>query len=211
MRETSKAMTRRAREGALEEKPNGLSPFFWDRVFIGNGLDVGSGDDPLRLEHLPFYPDTVVPTVTHLDLPDGAGDDVTQFVGSNEKFDFVHGSNVCEHFLNPVEAVRSWLKVLKVGGHIVFTVPDFRTYEGLIWPSRWNAGHRSTWSLDIEQSPAPIHCKLPEWMEQFQADVLLCRLVTTNYDVSKNPAEIDQTLRYEDGVECFLEVVARKR
>ena len=35
-------------------------------------------------------------TGQHLDLPEGGGDDVTQFVGSNEQFDFVHGSQVLE-------------------------------------------------------------------------------------------------------------------
>src|SRR6185437_10334068 len=67
MRETSKAMRRRAAESALEEKPVGLSPFFWDRIFQGKGLDIGAGDDPLD-----------IPDCLHFDLPDGAGDDVTQ-------------------------------------------------------------------------------------------------------------------------------------
>ncbi len=227
MRETSKAQRRRCKETS-EGK------FDWDKIFKGDILDVGCGDDPLTLESvisLPraFYDDRPIPRITCIDAPDGAGDDIAKFVG-DDKFDCVHGSNVLEHALNPVVMLKSWIACLKLGGYIVATVPDYELYEKKQFPSRWNAGHRSTWSLDFEKrlryaehgtpdcgNPncptcyAP-HCKLPEWLNQFlntdkPCDLVLCRLIDTS-DHSL-PDDVDQTFP-EDGAEVFIEFVLRR-
>ncbi len=199
------------REGVLEEKPNGLSPFFWAKIFTGKGLDVGSGDDPLNRCHVRIGDSG---SAESLDQPDGAGDDVTQFVGPDAKYDFVHGSQVLEHMGAPEFALRSWLKILKPGGYIVATVPDWELYEQERWPSHWNSGHRSTWSmtLDIpacERYATDYHIKLPEWLQQFDADIVLCRLVDTNYNYKLKG--VDQTWDTILGVEAFIEFVLRKK
>lgn len=186
MKETTKAMARRAKE----------TSFPWaDILLSGRVLDVGSGDDPL-------------PEAVAFNLADGAGDDLTKFFPACS-FDTIHASQVLEHMLDPVVALRSWLEVLRPGGYIVATVPDFKTYEKLMWPSRWNQGHRSTWSMDLDASPAPIHCKMPEWLAQFPVEVLLCRLITSNYDFALS-ADVDQTFNKEKNCECFIEFVLKK-
>lgn len=195
-------MARRTREP--------LVVYDWGRVFRGHGLDVGSGDDPLsRFLICEEHPFNRWEEVKDLDLPDGAGDDVTQFVGSDEQFDFVHGSQVLEHAIDPAVMLRSWLKVLKPGGHIVATVPDWELYEKKTWPSKWNAGHRSQWTIREEPSTDARFYVLPIWLEYIGTKVSLCRLVTTNYDFSLGP-EIDQTLDSLKGVECFIEFVLLK-
>ncbi len=187
MKETSKAQRRRCAEDS-EGK------FDWGEIFKGNGLDVGSGDDPL-------------PNATPFNLPDGGGDDLTDFF-PGAHFDYIHGSQVLEHAIDPVAMLRSWIECLKPGGYIVVTVPDWKLYEKETWPSRFNSAHQSTWSLDVKASSAPIHCKLPEWLKQFfpRCRPLLCRLVTTNYDFSLG-ADVDQTFDSAKGVECFIEFV----
>jgi SAM-dependent methyltransferase len=202
------------RRRSLEQQSESLK---WTDVFKGSGLDVGSGDDPMRPGDWPHCD-----LVSTLDLPDGAGDDVTQFIAPNEPFDFVHGSQVLEHAIDPAVMLRSWLKVLKPGGYIVATVPDWELYEKRSWPSHWNQGHRSTWSMSIsngdpgetfhksERSAIDYHIKLPEWLSQFGADVIVCRLVTTNYDFNL-PVTVDQTFDPDKGVECFIEMVLQKK
>lgn len=176
--------------------------FPWRDLFQGKGLDVGSGDDPLTCAR-PF------------NLPDGAGDDLTDFFPPGETFNFIHGSQVLEHMIDPVRAMQSWITMTKAGGYIIATVPDFELYEHEVWPSKWNAGHRSTWSLSLTESPAgDMHCKLPEWLNQFlnrvaPIEIMLCRLVDTNFDYHANP-DLDQTLDPEKGVEAFIEFVLRK-
>lgn len=190
MREASKAMRRRMAD----------TSFPWREIFKGQVLDVGSGDDGIKIDAC----------VTYFDQPDGSGDDITKFFPYDSGFyDTLHSSNCLEHMSDPVVALKSWIKLVKVRGHIVFTVPDFILYEKLRFPSRWNAGHCSTWSLTHKGSPAGrMHCKLPEWLDQFNATVLRCALVDTNFNYSLGP-EVDQTFRYEDGVETFCEVVLR--
>lgn len=192
MKETSKAMKRRFAE----------ETFPWREIFTGNGLDVGSGDDPLTCAR-PF------------DLPDGGGDDIRDFFPVGEKFDFIHASQVLEHMIDPVRALHSWIDLVRPGGHIVATVPDWELYEKQTWPSRWNAGHRSTWSMGIQHLAAPdndpsrIHVKLPDWLGKFPVEELRCHVVDTNYNYSLGP-DVDQTLDAEKGVECFIEMVLRK-
>ena len=220
MRETSKAMRRRIAEnsGSGIAVPGGDFEFLpWYEIFQGDGLDIGSGNDPMMPGD---WMDCN--SVRTIDLPDGAGDDVTQFIGSNEQFNFVHGSQVLEHMSDPVVALWSWIKVLKPGGYIVATVPDFELYEGGVWPSRWNQGHKTRWSIwrreRAREEGAPIQTldmgriNLPDWLEQFkpEIEVKLCRLVTTNYD-SEVGTKTDQTYDPAKGVECFIEFVLRKK
>jgi SAM-dependent methyltransferase len=210
MKETSKAMRRRVAELKFGQ-------FQWDDVFKGHGVDVGSGDDSLR--DCKYVISDSDKALSH-DLPDGGGDFITAFFKEQE-FDFIHASQVLEHALNPVRMLFSWLKCLKPGGYIVATVPDWKLYEKCVWPSQWNAGHRSTWSLDSpvwaitgydpEKNASRIHCKLPEWLEQFNScEVLLCRLVDTNYDYTLGP-DVDQTFDADQNVECFIEFVLKRK
>lgn len=202
MKETSKAMQRRWAEH------DAGGPIPWRDFFKGEGLDVGSGDDPLTCAQ-PF------------DLPDGGGDDLRKFFIPGTEFDWIHGSQVLEHALDPVVMLRSWIELLRPKGYIIATVPDFELYEHCIFPSKWNAGHRSTWSMTIwdarDRSSSEfmaghlryIHCKLPEWLRQFGLDIICCRLINRNYDYSLGP-DVDQTLDPEKQCECFIEFVLRK-
>lgn len=190
MMETAKALRRRFAE-------HDAGGFAWRHVFHGVGFDVGPETDPL-------------PGAIPFQLPDGGGDDLTKFF-PGAQLDFIHASNVAEHLLDPVVGVGSWIKLLRPGGLLCMTVPDWLLYEGGVFPSRFNRGHRSTWSLTVTHSPAPIHCKLPEWFAQFPVELILCRLITTNYDFSKvGPTFVDQTFDANAGVECFIEVLAKK-
>lgn len=192
MFETRKAMQRRN----LEAKYDG---FPWYEVFDGCGLDIGPESDPL-------------PGAIPFQLNDGGGDDLTKFF-PGAQLDFIHASNIAEHLINPVVGVASWISLLRPGGYLCMTVPDFLLYEGGVYPSRFNQGHRSTWSTTETSSPAPIHCKLPEWFALHHPGLFImrCQLITTNYDFSKKGEHfVDQTFDAEAGVECFIEVLGRK-
>src|SRR5215831_7902394 len=125
----------------LTEADSGRFP--WRDIFKGDMLDVGSGDDPL-------------PCATAFDLPDGGGDHLRKFFPEN-KFDLIHGSQVLEHALAPHLMLESWIACLKPGGCIVATVPDWVLYEKTVWPSKFNTGHRSTWSLQQPCRPVSPH------------------------------------------------------
>lgn len=42
----------------------------------------------------------------------------------NEQYDFVFSSHQLEHVANPLKAVQEWLRILKIGGHIIIIVPE---------------------------------------------------------------------------------------
>lgn len=192
MRESSKAMLRRFTDPKESE--------FWKTVFSGNGIDVGSGDDLIQVEG-----------VRGFDMGDGDANSLHIYFESNW-FDYVHASQCLEHMHNPKVALENWLQVLKPSGYLVVTVPSWELYEGMTWPSRYNPDHKTTFSMWQKGSPAQNHVKCPDWLiDNFsEHTVCLCRLVDTNYNY-KVGTRVDQTYKFEDRVEAFIEFVIQKK
>jgi SAM-dependent methyltransferase len=191
-KETSKAQRRRWREDH-----SSALPFKWFDVFRGEGVDVGAGNDKL-----PFQ------ACRDFDTKDGDANKLSSYI-PHDSLSYVAGSQALEHMHEPVAALHDWLKCVKPGGYVVQTIPSWELYEGMVWPSRSNPDHKSTWSMWQKGSPAPHHCKMPEWLEQFGCEVLLCRLVDDNYSYSVGTSR-DQTWVEKDGVEAFIEFVLKK-
>lgn len=190
--ETRKAMRRRLNESAHP----------WREWFSGSGLDVGCGPDDALIREFGFV---------GFDEKDGDANRLSSYF-QKESFDVIHGSHVLEHMRDPVAALRDWLSLLKPGGHVIQTVPDWCAYERMTWPSRFNPDHKSSWSMIYKGSIAPIHCHIPTFLAKFDdiAEVLLARYVEENYDWNK-PLAIDQTWNPEDGVEIWNEFILRKK
>lgn len=188
--ETSKSMRRRRRENA-----EGVFP--WQSILQGRMLDVGAGDDPLPFDDCIAF-----------DKKDGNAETLSKYFDP-ASFDALHGSQCLEHMADPSAALADWITLVKPGGHIVQTVPSWELYEGMRWPSVTNPDHKSTWSLWQKDSPAPTHCLLPAWLDQFGCAVLRCELIDTNYNY-KIGTKKDQTWIEADGVECWIEFVLRK-
>lgn len=192
MKESSKAMERRF----LSEKC-----ILFSEIFKGEGIDIGAGNDLIN-----------VPDVRGFDMEDGDANHLDRYF-ADESFDFIHASQCLEHMRDPKAALESWLKVLRKGGYAVISVPSWELYEGMIWPSRFNPDHKSTWSLWQKGSPAPTHVWLPEFLEyftMFDYKLIYCELIDTNYNY-KIGTRVDQTYPFESRVEAFIEFVLQKR
>lgn len=190
MNETSKAMRRRWQEDAAGKFP-------WKSIFTGKGIDIGCGPDIVK-----------VPDVVGFDIEDGDANHLSTYF-PEETFDFVHSSQSLEHMHDPRATLHDWLKVVKTGGCIVCTIPSWELYEGMVWPSRYNGDHKATFSMSLRGSPAPLHFLVPEFLKEFPVEVLLCRLVDTNYDYKVGTSR-DQTYVESDNVEAFIEFVICK-
>lgn len=105
----------------------------YEKYFTGKGLDVGAGVDPLW--NCPTW-----------DIEDGDG----QYLNGIEdnSLDFLHSSHCLEHLDDPVIALQNWYRVIRVGGYMVVTVPDFVTYERSTWPSRKNRDHKHYFTME---------------------------------------------------------------
>lgn len=184
-------MRRRWNEDARGEFP-------WKSLFVGRGIDIGCGPDPL-----PFS------DCVQFDEPQGDANRLHCFY-DHGTFDYIHSSQSLEHMHNPA-VLWDWMLLLKRGGHAIVTVPSWELYEGMRWPSVYNPDHKSTWSMALRGSPAPHHVYVPKFVNSKPefAKPLLARQLDTNYDYKKG-VTIDQTQNETDGVEPWIEFVLQR-
>ena len=123
-----------ARNETRNSEPRRRAQGFYERYFIGKGIDVGCGKE------------TVVPDCDGWDIARGDGDATYMSGVANESYDFVYASHVLEHLESPQIAVDNWWRILKPGGHLIIAVPDEDLYEQGMWPSRFNSDHRTRWT-----------------------------------------------------------------
>ena len=108
----------------------------------GRGIDIGCGPDPIAPDVRPF------------DLADGDANEISRFV--HEQFDYVYSSHCLEHMRDPRAALLEWWKLVRPGGHLFFIVPDEDLYEQGVWPSRFNADHKATFTIAKPASWSPV-------------------------------------------------------
>lgn len=202
MKETSKSLRRRWLEDS------GIRPldqtWTWKSLFVGKGIDVGAGDDPL-----PF------PDCQPFDVEHGDANKLSNYF-PEKTFDYLHASQCLEHMYDPYLAMLDWIKVVKLGGHIIVTVPEMSLYGDILWGdggSRYNPDHKSTWSFGLPRSGAPIHIFVPDFIKALTKNApvtgLLARVVDTNYNYKIGFTK-DQTFHEYDGVEAWIEFLFKK-
>lgn len=191
MRETYKANKRR------------VTDLFWGKVFQGKGIDIGCGKDPITHDNL-------FPAIKECELYDARlGHPDAQFIHKHRalcSYDFVYSSHCLEHMVDPLVAVANWGKLVKLGGYLVFVVPDEDLYEQGVWPSNRNADHKKSFTIFKEDSWCPDSVNvldLAKHLPNFK--MIRISLEDKGYDYTlKN---VDQTIT---GAECNIECVALK-
>lgn len=167
---------------------------FWNNVFVGNGFCVGGEDNLLKKE---WYPQ--IKTIT-----EGSGKwyyDLQMFKAGS--FDFVNLGECLEHDTSVLTAALAWLSLVKPGGHLVITVPDFNLYEAGKWPSIFNVDHK--WSFSIGgKKEHEQHINVVEFLSKMPGiQIRRINLADSNYDYSVKG--VDQTLgRAEGGIEIVI-------
>lgn len=124
---------------------------FVSRYFVGDGLDVGGGQDSLALygELFPLMHRVFTYDQNHGDA---------QYLENvaDESFDFLYSSHCLEHLRDPYTALANWLRVVKKGGHLIIQVPDEDLYEQGTWPSRFNPDHKLSFTIAKTSSWSPV-------------------------------------------------------
>jgi SAM-dependent methyltransferase len=191
MNETSKSALRRSRD-----------PAFVQCYFVGEGLDIGAGNDPLSA-HAHLFPRV-------RNVKSWSEGDVVHMKGMQEEsFDFVHASHLLADVTNPGKALAKWLELLKPGGHAVVTVPDEDLYGKGAWPSRFNGRHKASFTISKPRKQLPQSVNVLELVQTLAhvASVERVSLVRDHYDEARN--DVDQTAH--GLAECAIEIVLRKR
>lgn len=180
MKESSKARARRQREG------------YFDRFLVGEGIDIGCGDDPVTGDCLAWEK--------------SQGDAQTLPQLKPRQFDWVYSSHCLEHLPNPRRAVARWWEVLRPGGYLLLVVPDEDLFEQGIWPSRFNPDHKWTFTIDKQQSWSPVSVNLTELVARLPPHrVLWMRTCDDGYDHA--PGVWDRT---RGPAEAHIEVLVQK-
>lgn len=193
MREASKAVMRRLGDSR-----------FATRYFVGTGIDVGCGPDPLSL-YAEFFPG--MGQVRNWDFPDG---DAQYLEGvPDASLGFVHSSHCLEHMQDPQVALRHWFRVLRPGGHLVCVVPDEDLYEQGSFPSTFNSDHKWTFTLWKEKSWSGRSLNVLDLLRTLgdTAQVLKVELLDATFRYSL--PRFDQTMTPVG--ESAIEFVLRKR
>jgi len=193
MRELSKSIARRR-----------ANPRFLTDYFVGRGVDIGGKPDPLVL-YLELFP--LMTDVRIWDLEDGDA----QFMESvtDSFYDFVHSSHCLEHIVDPFVGIQNWFRILKVGGHLIITIPDEDLYEQGVWPSTYNLDHKWTFSINKKDSWSPKSVNVFELISSLgdEAEVKKIELLDSGYRYSL--PRYDQTSTPVG--ESAIEIILRKR
>lgn len=154
--ETTKQMSRRSTDHR-----------FASRWFVGHGIDIGCGNDPLSkfANQLPN-----MSTLRPWDVEDGDA----QYMNGvpDDTYDFVHSSHCLEHLVDPWVAMSHWWRICKVGGHLIVTVPDEDMYEQGVWPSTFNTDHKYTFTVYKTHSWSPVSINVTELVTDLPVEVL---------------------------------------
>jgi SAM-dependent methyltransferase len=174
---------------------------FKEKAFVGKGIDIGCGRDLLNKRIF-----KKITSIEAFDSEDGNAQHIDQY-REKESYDFVYSSNCLEHMDDPVTALKSWYSLVKVGGYLVFTVPDEDLYEQGHFPSKYNPDHKWTFTLYKTNSWSPKSVNLCELVQILNpAKVHKIGIVDTHYDYSLKGG--DQTRKK---AEAFIEVVIEKK
>jgi SAM-dependent methyltransferase len=128
-------------------------------ILAGKGIDIGCGPDP------------IFPDVYGFDIDAGDANEITKYV--REEFDFVFSSHCLEHMKVPREAILEWWKLVRLGGHLFFIVPDEDLYEQGIFPSRFNADHKATFTISKTKSWSPVSINVLDLVKSLPGEQLV--------------------------------------
>lgn len=198
---------------------------FRERYFVGEGIDIGAGSNPLNYMELNSWDlegkkylqrgnitNKDLPFITHVDIysqdwnKNNWAENILNRVKKN--YDFVYSSNLLEHVQNFQRAFLDFSILCKDGGYVISAVPDFELYEKEIWPPQKNIEHKHCFSLSKKFNIKEHISLLKELKNFFNLEIVCAQTVDTNYNFDLDK-EIDQTESMD--TEAFVEFVCKKK
>ena len=197
-----------------------------NKFFVGKGIDVGSGSNPLNYQHIGyrdknhysgyrfFSKNSLFPKISSIKIysSDWNTADEAEIILTREgsrKYDFCYSSNLLEHVKNFQRSLLDFSLVTKENGYVISCVPDFFLYEKEIWPPTKNTDHVSCFSINSDRE-FDTHYNLSKVLTYHtNLQILKLELADTLYDYYEQDKSIDQTNTQPHGAECFIEFVCK--
>jgi SAM-dependent methyltransferase len=110
--------------------------------------------------------------------------------------------------VDPVAALRNWLRVLRKGGHLVVLVPEEDLYEQGVFPSASNPDHKWTFAIHKQRSWSQKTVNLTTLLSEFSDRAEILKLEKLDSTYRYNLPRFDQTLTPVG--ECAIEFILRK-
>lgn len=174
----------------------------YDLYFSGEGIDIGCGDD--LLDKRTFLN---IVNITPYDKIYGVDYDAMYCKNINDGiYDFAYSSHCLEHLEDPYLAFSNWIRICKIGGYIIFSVPHEIFYEKCKWPSIYNGDHKTSWTYEFK-SNLPKSINIIDFVSNFKHKVNLirCETILKNFDFLK--FNEDQTRK--DAI-CQIDCIVQK-
>jgi len=195
--ETSKAMMRRL-----------FDRRFATTYFVGDGIDIGCGMDPLS-HYSEMFP--LMRSCRAWDTVKGDGNASHLDGVEDETLDFIHSSHCLEHLDIPHIAMKNWIRILKKGGHMILLLPDEDLFEQGFWPSKYSGeDHKTSWTIGKTESWAPKSLNIIDFFGGIFLETMnILKVELLDSTFFYNQEAFDQT-RTPIG-ECAIEIILRKR
>lgn len=144
---------------------------FLRQYFVGNGIDIGAGEDCLS-KYKEFFP--LITSVDSWDID--CGDAQYLHNVDDSSYDFVVSSHCLEHMVDPYVALQNWIRILKSKGHLVITIPDEDLYEQGQWPSKYNSDHKSSFTILKNGSWSPVSINIVDLVAKFSNTIIVKKI-----------------------------------
>lgn len=124
-----------------EKRAGEIRTFYADKYLYGNGIEIGAEANPLIVNKnntMIKYVDRIQPEeiskiynipIEYIIKPDFISEADSLDIFPDNNFDFVVANHILEHMVNPIGAIREWLRILKDDGILFLSVPNFRGNE----------------------------------------------------------------------------------
>ena len=185
----SRAFERRAKEG------------FYEKFITGVGLDIGCST----------HERSISPKAILWDRQIGSGDATYMEGAIDNLYSYVMASHILEHIVDRETALKSWIRIVKPGGHLIVCVPErdlFETKKTL--PSIYNHDHKCFFLLDKSEPPDTYSfLDLLKTIED-EAELVYAKVCSDNWPGQDNLAPENE--RKENPIGEFqIEAVLRKK
>ena len=179
------------------------------RYLVGDGIDIGAGQDALGLYHELF---PLMKSCRGWDLSDGDAE-LMQGIQDNT-FNFIHSSHCLEHMKNPQIALDNWLRILKPDGYLICIVPDEDLYEQGVFPSTFNNDHKYSFTIYKKNSWSAKSINLFDLLSRSKLPIEIKKIELLDATFRYNFEQITKESRFDQTTtpigECGIEFVLKK-